>query len=367
METDRIDTGAGDSRESQNDLRFYRFVIDSLPVGVLTVDSNLRITSFNPWAVKLTGYTVEQARGRFCGDILHGTKCGNDCPLQGVLSLHDPIVRLESTIRNSLGETIPVRMNSAALTDADGKLMGGVEAFQDISHLKTLEREKDNLISMVAHDMKSSLMLVGAFAYRLLQKDLGTNLEKAKKYLEIIKQEAGKLETLIEEFLGFSMLQAGSMKLNLSAVSVDKILMELYQSYEPKATESGLRLVLTSGADMALIEGDSVHLRRVFTNLLDNAIKFSTRGGTINISCGHRQKDVAVTVRDEGPGISPEELPYIFDAFHRGRIGERIKGFGLGLASVKAVVEAHGGKVLVESEPGKGSLFTVLFPKTSDQ
>jgi signal transduction histidine kinase len=117
---------------------------------------------------------------------------------------------------------------------------------------------------------------------------------------------------------------------------------------------------------MALIEGDSVHLRRVFTNLLDNAIKFSTRGGTINISCDHRQKDVAVTVRDEGPGISPEELPYIFDAFHRGRIGERIKGFGLGLASVKAVVEAHGGKVLVESEPGRGSLFTVLFPKAPD-
>lgn len=171
---------------------------------------------------------------------------------------------------------------------------------------------------------------------------------------------------LINEFLGFSILQTGKMHLNLSDVSVDKILTELCQAYELKAAESGLRLALNLEADMAPIEGDSVHLRRVFTNLLENAIKFSTNGGAINISTGKKQKCVAVTVRDEGPGIPPEELPYIFDPYHRWRIGERTKGFGLGLASVKAVVEAHGGRVLVESELGKGSRFTVFFPKTSD-
>jgi len=365
MEVDRVDTPAENSRRTQIDLGFYRFVIESLPVGVLTVDSDLRINSLNPWAAKLTGYTAEEALGRFCGEILHGGKCEGQCPLQSALSLRNPILRVETTIQNSLGETIPVRMNTAALRNAAGKLLGGVEAFQDISYLKSLEREKDNFISMTAHDMKSSLMLVGAFAYRLLQKDLDNDRDKKNKYLEIIKEEAGKLETLIEEFLGFSRLQAGRLNLNVSTVSVDKILLEMQQVYEPKAAELGLKLEVHTNPEMPLVEGDSVHLRRVFTNLLDNAFKFSTKGGTITVSSEVGQQGVVITVTDEGLGIAPGELPYIFDAFHRGKIGENIKGFGLGLASVKAVVEAHGGKALVESELGKGSQFTVILPKPS--
>lgn len=347
------------------DLAFYRFIIDSIPVGVLTVDSELRISSFNHWAEKLTGYRAEEAMGRFCGDVLQGGKCSIQCPLKTIFSLKNPISRLDSTIQNRDGEVIPVRMNTAALLDDQGELLGGVEAFQDISYRKALEREKDNFVSMVAHDMRSSLSIIGGFVLRLLRSDRKTDEDKEEKYLEIVKNEAAKLEMLIDEFLEFSRIQTGRLKLNLSVTSLDKVLMELYEAYQPRAADLGISLDLRSDSGLPLIEADTRQLRRVFANLMDNAIKFSETGGTITISSHRSKEGVVVKVRDDGMGIPPDELPSIFDAFHRGKVGEKIKGFGLGLASVKAIVEAHGGRVRVESEQGKESIFEVLLPKNS--
>jgi len=347
-----------------DDLAFYRFIIDSVPIGVVTVDSDLRITCLNPWAETLTGYSAREGLGRFCGDVLHGEKCGPQCPLRAILSRQNPILSLETSIQDRRGQTILVRMNTAALLDHDGNLIGGVEAFQDISYLKTLEREKEGFISMIAHDMKSSLSVIGGFVLRLLQKRDHLDTDMGEKYLEVIRNETGRLEAFVEDFLDFSRLQAGRLTLNLSATSVDKLLLELYQAYEPKAADLGLRLCLESNDDLPLIEGDSRQLRRVFANLLDNAVKFSAVGGTITLCSQLGEEGLVITVRNDGPGIPPEELPFIFDAFHRGKIGKKIKGFGLGLASVKAIVEAHGGRVLVESQPGQGSVFRVILPES---
>jgi two-component system phosphate regulon sensor histidine kinase PhoR len=343
-----------------DDLAFYRFIIDSVPIGVLTVDSDLGITSFNPWAETLTGYSAKEVLGRFCGDVLRGGKCGTQCPLRTTLSRQNPILSLETSIQDRRGATISVRISTAALLDRESNLIGGVETFQDISYLKTLEREKEGFISMIAHDMKSSLSVIGAFVLRLLQKRDRLETHTGEKYLQVIQNETGKLEAFVEDFLNFSRLQAGRFTLNLSATSVDKLLLELYQAYEPKAADLGLRLCLESNDDLPLIEGDARQLRRVFTNLLENAVKFSAVGGTITLCSQLGEEGVAITVRDDGPGIPPEELPFIFDAFHRGKIGKKVKGFGLGLASVKAIVEAHGGRVLVESQPGQGAVFRVI-------
>jgi PAS domain S-box-containing protein len=349
---------------AHDDLDLYRFIIDSVPIGVVTVDSDLRITSLNPWAETLTGYPAGEAVGRYCGDVLHGGKCGTQCPLRSSLSRQDPILSLETSVQNRSGGTIAVRMNTAALLDREGNLIGGVETFQDISYLKTLEREKEGFISMIAHDMKSSLSIMGGFVLRLREKGKRFDSETREKYLEILQNEVGKLETLVEDFLEFSRLQSGRLALNLGAISVDKLLLELYQAYESKAADVGLRLCLESNKDLPLVEGDSRHLRRVFANLLENAVKFSAVGGTITLSSQCGEDGVVITVKDEGPGIPPAELPFIFDAFHRGKIGKTISGFGLGLASAKAIVEAHGGKVLVESQPNRGSIFKVILPES---
>jgi len=346
-----------------SDLTFYRFIIDSLPSAVLTVNADMKITGFNPWAEKVTGYSAKEALGQYCGEILQGGMCLAHCPLRTVLKGHRPVSLVETTIVNKWGEIIPVRMNTGGLFDENDHLIGGVESFQDISRLKSLEREKDNLISMFAHDMKSSLTIIGGFILRLLKKARHIDEEKQKKYLGIIKNESGKLESLINNFLEFSRLQTGRLKLNFSATSLDKELMEISDSYQVKASQSGLKLELQNDEALSIIEADASQLHRVFTNLLDNAMKFSKKKGTITLSTQETAKDVIVKVKDEGIGIEHSELPYIFDCFNRAKGSENKEGFGLGLAAVKAIVEGHGGRVTVKSTLGKGSVFTVVLPK----
>jgi PAS domain S-box-containing protein len=345
------------------DLKLHKSVIDSLPVGVITVDSDLHIIGFNPWAARITGYSEKEAFGQFCGEILHGGMCTAQCPLRTVLNAEKPIIGIETTIENKSGETIPVRMNTAALFDEKGHLMGGVEAFQDISYLKALERERNNIMSMIAHDMKSPIIGIHGFAHRLL-KSTGSRDEKEKGYLEIIEREASKLESMLDDFLELSRLQTGRLRLEFSATSVDKELHELYEIYEPLAAERGLSLRLDSEEPLPVIEADPKRLRRVFTNLLTNAIKFSKEKGSVTISTHETLDAVLVVVSDEGIGIAAEDQLFIFDPFYRGHADDKKReGFGLGLAGAKAIVEGHGGSIQVESQLGKGSSFTVRLPK----
>jgi len=114
---------------------------------------------------------------------------------------------------------------------------------------------------------------------------------------------------------------------------------------------------------LPIIYADEKRLRRVFTNLLDNAVKFSKAQGTITLVAQETAREVLVQIIDQGVGMAAEELPYIFDLFHRGRGSEKREGYGIGLATVKAIVEGHGGRIQVTSELGRGSTFSVFLPK----
>ncbi|MBW1979120.1 MAG: PAS domain-containing sensor histidine kinase [Deltaproteobacteria bacterium] len=354
----------GKTKDALSDFAFYRFIIDSLPAAVLTVNSKFEITSFNPWAEQVTGYSAEEALGHYCGDILQGGMCKLHCPLKTAIDRQHPIVRAETTIRRKDGERIPVRMNTAAMLDSDGTLIGAVEAFQDISDLKAMEREKDNIISMFAHDMKSSLTIIGGFALRLEKKAGKLNTDRAAQYLGIIRKEAEKLDFLVNDFLEFARLQTGKLKLNLQPTSLDTELQELFNAYQPRVAQSGIRLELHKEKPLPVIKADPNRLRRAFANLLDNAFKFSKRGSIITVSTDDTPKEVLVTVEDQGQGIDPEDLPFIFEIFRRGKSAGKKQGSGIGLAAVKAIVEGHGGRVRARSHVGKGSVFTVVLPKS---
>ena len=273
------------------------------------------------------------------------------------------MVRMETSIQTRYGETIPVRMHTAALLDHEGGLIGAVEVFQDISALKAMERERDNLISMFAHDMKSSLTIIGGFTLRLSKKAGNLTEEKQGKYLGAIQKEVRRLDSLVTDFLEFARLQTGKLKLNFKEASLDRELLELFEAYQSRAMQSGIKLELRNERKLPLIEADPDRMRRVFTNLLDNAFKFSSKGGTITLSTGETDREVLISIKDEGRGIDAEDLPFVFDIFHRGKSADEKTGQGIGLATVKAIVEGHSGKVGVKSKLGEGSTFTVILPK----
>ena len=352
------------STQSPNDsLAFYKFVIESVPIAIVSMDSSLRIIEFNHWAEKITGYTQEEALGKQCRDILQSELCQGNCPLKTVLNQAKSTVSGRTIIHTREGKTIPVRFNAAALFGPEGKLMGGVEAFMDITNLVAMERERANFISMLAHDMRSSLTGIHGLGLRLLRKLDDLDRETERKYLEIITKEAANLETLIDDFLDFSRIETGRLKLNIRATSLDKELEELFETYRVRAAQHGIKLDLQIEGILPVIEVDTSKLHRVLANLLDNAIKFSGNKGTATITAREKEREVMVAVSDEGIGIEPDDLPHIFDVFHRGRTSSGTEGHGLGLATVKAIVEGHGGRVVVASQPNQGTTFTVFLPK----
>ena len=242
-----------------------------------------------------------------------------------------------------------------------------MEAIMNLAHIKTLEREKANLASMLAHDMKSPLISIQGFVLRLLKKLDSIDKEEQRHYLTIVKNETVKLECLINDFLEFSRLQTGRLKLNFCTISLDRELLALYDAYQPKSFYSGIKLELRNKEQIVILEADANRLRRVFTNLIDNAFKFSSKGSTIIIKTAKKDHTIIIEVIDQGRGIHPDDLPYIFDAFHQGKGTDEREGYGIGLAAAKAIVEAHKGKILVESELGKGSVFTVVLPTQEDR
>lgn len=346
-----------------DDLAFYKFIIDSVPIAVVSMDSALKITEFNHWAEGITGYSSVDAVGRHCGEILRGGMCEGDCPLKAILNQVKSAISTRTIIHNREGKVVPVQFNVAALFDAEGKLIGGVEAFMDISALVAMERERANFNSMLAHDMRSSLTGIHGLGLRLLRKLGELDRTNERRYLESITREAANLESLIDDFLEFSRIETGRLQLNIRATSLDKEIEELFETYRIKADLNGVKLKLQAETILPVIEADTNRLRRVFTNLLDNAIKFSKQEGTVTITAQERDQEVMVTVADEGIGIDPEDFPHIFDVFHRGRTASNTKGHGLGLATVKAIVDAHGGRIVVSSKPNAGAAFTVFLPK----
>lgn len=349
--------------DADTGLALYKFIIHHLPIAVVAIDSDFRIIEFNPWAERLTGLSALEAMKLHCWEALQSELCETQCPLKTVLDQVETTISSRTNIRNRDGETIPVQFIIAALFDAEGRRIGGVEALMDISQLVSMERERANFISMLAHDMRSSLTGIHGLGLRLLRKPQDMDEDKERKHLELITREAAKLESLIDDFIELARIETGRLKLNFAATSLDKELEEIFEIHRFKAMQQGIELKLQIEEILPVIEADCARLRRIFNNLLDNAVKFSKEHGTIVLAAREQGSEVMISVTDEGAGIDPEDLPHIFDAFHRGKTAEGKAGHGLGLATVKAIVEGHGGRVLVSSQLNKGTCFTVYLPK----
>ena len=339
----------------------YRALIKGLPVGVMSLDEESRITSWNYSAETVTGYTEREVLGRSCSDLLAVEGEDTPCLLDEARRNLGPVGPVERVIRHKNGGPVPVRMRAALLDDRITR--GGVATFQDITEIKNLERERGNIVSMLVHDMKSPLVGIRGFAERLLVKGGDLTEEKWEKYLDIICKEAGKLQDLVEDFLEISYSNDGRLQLNLVPVDLQAELTDTAEPFTARFGQAGVKLDLDIGNDLPLVRADAPRLRRALGNLLENALRHSPKGTIVSITAWLEDSELMVQVRDQGSGIAEDELPHLFQPFFRGREEKATKGQGLGLAGVAAIVKGHGGRVTVSSRPGQGASFTVHLPR----
>jgi signal transduction histidine kinase len=219
---------------------------------------------------------------------------------------------------------------------------------------------RDEVLGIVAHDLRNPLNGI-LMATRLQGRGRGEAERRSRRPGEIIERSALRMKRLIEDLLDVTRLEAGRLSVDAAGVDAEPILSDSVHAQEGIAAAASLELRRDVSGQLPVVRADSDRLLQVFENLIGNAIKFTAPGGRVTVGASPRNGEVLFWVSDTGRGIAPEELPHLFDRFWQGRIA-RGQGAGLGLPIVKGIVEAHGGRIWVETSPGLGTTFRFTIP-----
>lgn len=243
---------------------------------------------------------------------------------------------------------------------------GGDELGKLAQEINTLSEEvarsgklQTEFISSVSHELRTPLTAIGGWAETLTFDEAIRG--ESRRGVEIIARETGRLSKMVEELLEFTRIQDGRFRLNMERVDLAAEVEDAIFTYSRLFQQQNIALHYDGGAeDLPAIEGDPERLRQVLLNLLDNAAKYGSEGGAIEVTLGKQENRVRIAVRDHGPGIPETELPHVKEKFYKG--SGKARGSGIGLAVCEEIVTRHGGTLTIENAPDGGVLATVLLP-----
>jgi PAS domain S-box-containing protein len=327
---------------------FTENIIESTPVGIITIDSLLKVRYWNKEMEAMVGIEKSRASDKSILTLLHWM------PEDFIKPNKQRQITCQTPDYKSF------KIYTSPFKDPSG---GYVVIIEDITGQQRLERERKNILSMFAHDMKNPVMIAGGFLSRLRSCKGSSLSEMQQECLNITTDELKKLEELVHDFLEFSRFEAKTCKPMLVLFDLDISLAKLIDTEKIEADRKNIAILYDKEPEKAsfIVNADSAMVTRVLTNLIDNAIRYTNSGGRITIRLSERKNDILVQVIDTGVGIPENHIPYILDAFYR--VSRDISGSGLGLSIAKTIVEAHGGRIWVESTPGEGSTLNFTLPK----
>lgn len=336
----------------ENERRTLSAILDSSAEAVVVTDPAGRLLLANRAARQHLG--IENRAAPLAEVVLH----------PGLLALLERASAEEGTVSEKVrledGRTFSVSV--APVRDREGRPIGRVAVMHDITHLVELDEMKNRFVSTVSHDLKSPLTAIRG--YTELLRTVGPLNEEQAHFSERILEVTREMAHLISNLLDLGKIEAG-LGCEFQAVDLGEILIGAKYHLALPAQQKGLLIEVEVPAGLPQVRGDPYRLQQVMANLVGNAIKYTPAGGHIWIRAEERPEEVWVSVSDTGIGISPADLPHIFEKFFRVRDSrvEDEEGSGLGLAIVKSIVTEHGGRVWVESTLGKGSTFYFTLPK----
>ena len=332
-------------------------LFNSMAEGLLLLDQNHRIQLANRAFHNLFDIPAE-LRGR---TMIEALRLHELADLPESLNAENPVLGLELKLAGPPERWLGV--NAAGIFDSGGKRLGTVLVFHDLTRLKQLERARKEFVANVSHELRTPLSLIKGYVETLLDgaKD---NPEVAARFLQTIARNSERLRLLIDDLLTISELESGRLKLNLQPINLRTVTEKVVTDLGARAAARQMKLCDTV-PDMP-VHADPDRIEQVLYNLVDNAIKYGRTDGTVTLSA--RLSDgngIEVAVQDDGPGIPTEALDRVFERFYRvdkGRSREQ-GGTGLGLSIVKHIVQNHGGKAWVASQPGLGATFFFTLPR----
>jgi signal transduction histidine kinase len=321
-------------------------VLESLEEGVLAVDERGMVIRINQRARTLLGV---QAPLPFARELLP----------------RDHTLR-EAIEQASVGTSMPpteVSMHDRTIAVASRPLRtgGGVVTVLDLTVLRRLETIRRDFVANVSHELKTPLTAVSGYAETLL--DDGIPTEQRQRFVETIRDNATRMQRIVDDLLDLSRIESGGWRPNVSTVDVGGIVIDVFTALQSAASAKGLTLVANVAPDATQVRVDPTAFRQIVTNLVENAVRYTREGG-VTLRTRAADGGVWVEVSDTGIGIAPEHLPRIFERFYRVDAGRSRAegGTGLGLAIVRHLAEAHGGRVEATSVVGRGTTVGVWLP-----
>ncbi|MEA2549528.1 MAG: hypothetical protein QOE42_2126, partial [Chloroflexota bacterium] len=360
--------------EAEAGLARLRQVVDVMPEAILISDAQGQVYLSNAAAAEIMGVVPTEVIPTE-EDVLtvrrfDGSACPpEDQPLARAVFRSEGVRGEQLIVTNSVtGREVPILVNSTPLSDAGGAPAGGVAVFQDITPLRDLDRQKDEFLAAVSHDLKTPATIIKGRA-NLLQRALRANPDHVPDLaegLEAIDDTTAQLVRIVDELLDQTRMRMGKpFALDLGPADLLKIARRLANEYQNISPRHVIRVESDLGG--LLGDWDEARMERVVANLISNAVKYSPRGGEVLIEAAREERDgelfAILTVRDEGLGIPPDELGRIFEPYYRGtNVAATVSGTGVGLAGTRHIVEHHGGEISVASILGRSTTVTVRLP-----
>jgi len=338
---------------------------------ILSTDLEDQILTWNRGAELTLGYSKEEVIGKHLSILLPPSRVHELAEMRAKVELSGALRDIEVEGKRKGGAAIYLSLSVSPITDVDGKIVGFLRVAKDVTEkkryerrLKELDKLKSDFVSNVSHELRTPLTAIKGSVDNMLDGLTGDLNEKQNRYLVRVKSNADRLARLINDLLDLSRIEAG-IKLKRTNLSLPTVAREVVESLGSVAVEKLISFEIECPEVNLTAWADPDRIVEVLTNLIGNAIKFTPTNGKVTLCLKRSGNEwVKISVADTGPGIPSDEANRIFDKFYQVTQPEKQKamGTGLGLSITKALVEMHGGKIWLESEVGKGSIFSFILP-----
>ncbi len=330
--------------------------------GMLTVNSEHFITNANEAMGALLQLNPDDLLDKQVENVVKLQKGDMTNFISGIGNKEDDYPQIVGDILRDDGETVPILISGAAVTDNNDAINEYILAFSDLTQIREVERMRDDFFQGIVHELRTPLATILMYA-RLLREGKARDEEKAVRFLGVIERESDRLQKMVRQMLLLAKQEARELHRSPEPVALNPLFAEILPPFADQATEKGLTFVERVASELPAVMGDVDTVELIFKNLIENALKY-TPSGSVRINAKAVNESVQVKIADDGIGIPQQALPNLFKRFYRTQtaVERGIAGTGLGLYMVKENVENFGGSIQVESNEGEGSTFTVLFP-----